>query len=68
MEKMKKNTFKLEFHQKSETWYIIKNVDELTKDHKIIDVKMSLDSCQKTLMIDFVLSEVSKNIYHISIP
>ena len=27
MEKMEKNTFKLEFHQKLETWYIIKNVD-----------------------------------------
>ena len=33
-----------------------------------ISMKKCLDSCQKTLMIDFVLSEVSKNIYHISIP
>ena len=41
MEKMKKTTFKVEFNSKTETWYIIKAVDELTKNHKDIDEKIS---------------------------
>ena len=36
MEKMKKQDFKLLFDQKQEIWYLIKNKDELTKNHKEI--------------------------------
>ena len=41
MDKMTKQSFKLEFHQKTETWYVVKNMDELTKNHKEIDEKVS---------------------------
>ena len=36
MEKMKEDDFKLLFDQKQEIWYLIKNRDELTKNHKEI--------------------------------
>ena len=36
MEKNKENDFKLLFDQKQEIWYLIKNRDELTKNHKEI--------------------------------
>ena len=41
MEKMKKDTFKLDFDGKTETWYVIKAKDELTKNHKDIDETVS---------------------------
>ena len=41
MHKMTKDTFKLEFDGKSETWYVVKNLDELMKNHKDIDQKVS---------------------------
>ena len=41
MEKMKKDHFKIEFDSKTETWYVIKNRDELTKNHRDIDHKIS---------------------------
>ena len=41
MEKMMKDHFKLEFDMKSEVWYVIKNRDELTKNHKDIDHQAS---------------------------
>ena len=41
MEKMMRDHFKLEFDTKSETWYVIKNRDELTKNHKDVDQKIS---------------------------
>ena len=41
MEKMKKNTFTMQFDTKSETWYVIKNVDVLTKNYKDISEKVS---------------------------
>ena len=41
MEKMRKNTFKLSFDTKSETWFVLKDLDELTKNHKYIDKKVS---------------------------
>ena len=37
MEKMKRNTFKLEFNNQTETWYVIKDIDKLTKNHKDVD-------------------------------
>ena len=36
MEKMEKNHFKLEYDQKHKMWFVIKNKDELTKNHKEI--------------------------------
>ena len=41
MEKMKENTFKLKFNEKLETWYVIKDIDELSKNHKNIDKNVS---------------------------
>ena len=41
MEKMTKKTFKLSFDAKSETWFVVKDMDELTKNHKEIDTKVS---------------------------
>ena len=35
MDKMKKDTFKIEFDMKTESWYVIKNKDELTKITRI---------------------------------
>ena len=37
MEKMKKDDFQLQFHTKSESWFVIKVRDELTKKHKGIE-------------------------------
>ena len=37
IEKMKKDHFKLQFDSKSETWFIIKDKDEPTKNHKGIE-------------------------------
>ena len=34
MEKMKRDHFKLDFNQQTEQWRVIKNKDELTKNHK----------------------------------
>ena len=41
MDKMKKDHFKLAFHAKSETWYVTKDKDELTKNHKDIEEQIS---------------------------
>ena len=41
MESMKKDTFKVEFNQKTETWRVIKAVDELSKNHKEIGPRIS---------------------------
>ena len=38
---MRKDHFKVEFDTKTETWYVIKNKDELTKNHKDLDHKIS---------------------------
>ena len=41
MDKMTKNTFKLEYNMQAESWYVIKDQDELTKNHQNIDEKVS---------------------------
>ena len=41
MDTMKRNTFKLQFDTRSEIWYVIKDIDELTKNHKDIDELVS---------------------------
>ena len=41
MDKMTRDSFKVEFDGICETWYVVKNVDKLTKNHKEIDEKVS---------------------------
>ena len=41
MHTMTKDTFKLEYNMRTESWYVVKQVDEMTKNHKTIDEKVS---------------------------